>query len=86
MGGKLIVNNENIDAKIYIYFDTNVLEVFGIKDYSHFQFSGSYYEIEKIIGHFDLQNKVYLIIPQIVIDEILKHYRQEYKKFYQPSY
>lgn len=68
--------------KTHIFFDTNVLEIIKGKDFSKFQFSCEYDKVLELIRKYDLQNKVELYVSQIVIEEMLKHYKEDFSAAY----
>ena len=65
------------EKKINIFIDTNILEEQNKKLYE-FKFSKTYDRLKKFIKYNDYTN-FKIIIPKIVLDEICKHYVEEYE-------
>ena len=78
--------------KIHIYFDTNSLENYTPRTITakgnnksfirlfEFRFPSYYYDIENFIQDNDLQDKVEILIPDIVWMELEKHMLNQYKQ------
>lgn len=78
--------------KIHIYFDTNSLENYVPRTITakgnnksfirlfEFRFPSYYYDIEKFIQDNDLQDKVEILIPDIVWMELEKHMLNQHKQ------
>lgn len=66
---------------IYIYFDTNAIEVrVGKKLFvSQISLSKLYYEIQGLIKDLRLENKVHICIPEVAWLEMLEHMKTCYK-------
>jgi hypothetical protein len=65
--------------KTHIFFDTNILEIINGKNFSKFQFSCEYDKVLNLIKKYDLEDKVELYVSQIVLEEMLKHYKEDYR-------
>ncbi len=63
--------------KVNIFLDTNVIEIQNKKLFE-FKFNNVYARLKKFITY-NGYNNFKIIIPQIVLDEIYKHYIEEYK-------
>lgn len=78
--------------KVNIYFDTNSLEDYSPRTIttkgnnksfmklSEFRFPSYYYEIEKFIQDNNLQDKIEILIPEIVWMELEKHMLNQYSQ------
>lgn len=64
---------------VYIFFDTNILEIPEKKDFSKFRFSTNYKRVKEVIDKYDLNESVICIIPCVVLHELLEHYKADYK-------
>lgn len=65
--------------KVYIYFDTNVLEARHhdkLLFLSQIRLSKLYYEVENLVKNLELQDKVFICIPEVVWLELLNHMHQ----------
>ena len=65
--------------KVYIYFDTNVLETrhSGKQLFlSQIKLSKLYYDVENLVKNLELRDKVDICIPEVVWMELLGHMRQ----------
>jgi hypothetical protein len=71
-----------MEVKTHIFFDTNILEIINTKDFSKFQFSCLYDQVLDLVKKYDLEDKVELYVSQIVIEEMLKHYKEDYHTAY----
>ena len=68
--------------KVFIYFDTNILEPKFGKDYlnlSQFTVKPLYYETKNLIEKSGINDKVELCIPEIVWMELKEHYIRHFK-------
>ena len=63
--------------KVNIFLDTNVIEIQNKKLFE-FKFNNVYGRLKRFITY-NGYNNFKIIIPQIVLDEIYKHYIEEYK-------
>ena len=63
--------------KVNIFLDTNVIEIQNKKLFE-FKFNNVYSRLKRFITY-NGYNNFKIIIPQIVLDEIYKHYIEEYK-------
>lgn len=63
---------------VNIFLDTNVIEVQNKKLFE-FRFNGIYYRLKKFI-EYNNYNNFNIIIPQVVLDEINRHYIEEYEE------
>lgn len=78
--------------KIHIYFDTNSLEDYSPRTItakgnnksfmklSEFRFPSYYYDIEKFVQDNELQDKIEILIPEIVWMELEKHMLNQHKQ------
>ncbi len=64
-------------GKIDVFLDTNVIEIQNKKLFK-FEFNGIYYKLRNFITY-NNYNNFKIIIPQIVLDEMYKHYIEEYE-------
>ena len=64
--------------KVNIFLDTNVIEIQNKKLFE-FKFNNVYDRLKKFITY-NTYNNFKIIIPQIVLDEMYKHYLEEYEK------
>lgn len=66
--------------KVNIFIDTNILENNNKKLYE-FKFNELYNKLKKFVKYNGYDNlKFNIIIPQIVLDELNKHYLEEYER------
>lgn len=66
--------------KVNIFLDTNILENHNKKLYE-FKFNETYNKLKKFVKYNGYNNlKFNIIIPQIVLDELRKHYIEEYER------
>jgi len=64
--------------KVNIFIDTNILEIPN-KRLTEFKFNETYYKLKNFIKYNNYSN-FNIIIPKIVLDELCKHYIEEYTR------
>lgn len=66
----------NLDTKLLIYFDTNILQNFISNKkvfLNGFKLSNNYYSLVRYLENNNLMDKVKLCIPRIVVEEMKEH-------------